>query len=188
MANLEEWFAKGLTQQEYVRSMEVHKEHLLTVYNEFRLEEDERVYLQTLQSEGLRAVIITADWCGDAMVNLPIFMRIAEESLIEARYLIRDENLELMDQYLTNGRARSIPIIVIFNQTGEEVAKWGPRASEVEGILGEMKKEMPPKDSPDFEAAFKIFAQKMADIFTKDQQIWNIVKSSQIETIKNRVQ
>ncbi|MCD7036498.1 thioredoxin family protein [Metabacillus sp. GX 13764] len=188
MAELEKWFAKGLTQEEYIRSMEQHKENLLVVYNSFYLEEDERVYLQTLQSEGLRAVVLTADWCGDAMVNLPIFMRMAQESCLEARYLIRDENLELMDQYLTNGRARSIPIIVFFNQQGDEIAKWGPRAQQVEAIVGEMKKNLPPKESPEFEAAFKQFAGEISSRFTTDQSIWDAVKDSLMESLKNRVQ
>ncbi len=93
--------------------------------------------LQKLQKKKLRALVITADWCGDAMVNVPIFMRIANEALIDARYFIRDENLDLMDQYLTNGTARSIPIIVIIDQDGNEVGKRGPRSAEAQRFVDE---------------------------------------------------
>lgn len=37
--------------------------------------------------------------------------RISEVANIDMRLLIRDENLELMDQYLTNGTARAIPLL-----------------------------------------------------------------------------
>src|SRR5690606_24737899 len=108
--------------------MEKHKENLLHVYNQTTLTASEREFLQGLQAKQLKAIILTADWCGDAMVNVPIFMHIAQEAMLEARFLIRDENLELMDQYLTNGTSRSIPIFIFLDKDGNEIGKWGPRA------------------------------------------------------------
>lgn len=134
---LNEWFAKGLTERTYVHNMEKNRENLLTVYNQYAIHQKEKELLQKLQKKKLRALVITADWCGDAMVNVPIFMRIASEALIEARYFIRDEHLDLMDQYLTNGTARSIPIIVIIDQDGNEVGKWGPRSTEAQRFVDE---------------------------------------------------
>ena len=40
-----------------------------------------------------------------------------------------------MDQYLTNGTARSIPIFIFIDEKGEEKAVWGPRAKEVQEIV-----------------------------------------------------
>lgn len=81
---------------------------------------------------GLRSkwiwLVITEGWCGDAAQNIPIIEKIAAASPnIETRYILRDENLELMDRYLTNA-ARSIPkLIVLDAETFEEVGTWGPR-------------------------------------------------------------
>ena len=76
-------------------------------------------------------LIITEGWCGDAAQNLPVVEKIAAESEnIETRYVLRDENLELMDQYLTNS-ARSIPVLIALDaDTLEEVGTWGPRPKE----------------------------------------------------------
>lgn len=134
---LNEWFTKGLAERTYVHNMEKNRENLLTVYNQYAIHQKEKELLQKLQKKKLRALVITADWCGDAMVNVPIFMRIANEALIDVRYFIRDENLDLMDQYLTNGTARSIPIIVIIDQDGNEVGKWGPRSAEAQRFVDE---------------------------------------------------
>lgn len=73
-------------------------------------------------------LIITEGWCGDAAQNIPIIEKIAAENdLIETRYVLRDENLELMDAYLTNN-ARSIPkLIALDAETLEELGTWGPR-------------------------------------------------------------
>ncbi|MCM2676945.1 thioredoxin family protein [Alkalicoccobacillus plakortidis] len=169
MEDLNQWFEKGLSRYAYIHSMQVKQENLLKIYNSFHLDPFEKESLQSLQPKKYRALIITADWCGDAMVNLPIFMRIADEALIETRYFIRDDHLELMDQYLTNGTARSIPIIVVIDQDGNEVMKWGPRAPELEELVAERKAKLPEKESLDFEAAFKQFANEMGETYTQDQ-------------------
>ena len=62
-------------------------------------------------------------------------MKIAETANIEVRFLLRDQNLELMDQYLTNGKSRSIPIYIFIDKDGKEVAVWGPRAPEVQAFV-----------------------------------------------------
>lgn len=73
-------------------------------------------------------LIITEGWCGDAAQSIPVIEKIADEnSNIETKYILRDENLELMDQYLTNG-GRSIPkLIALDAETLEEIGTWGPR-------------------------------------------------------------
>ena len=85
-------------------------------------------------------LIITEGWCGDAAQNIPIIEKIASESAnIETRYVLRDENLELMDKYLTY-HARSIPkLIALEAETLEEIGTWGPRPQTAMDYFFEMK-------------------------------------------------
>ncbi|KYG27070.1 thioredoxin family protein [Alkalihalobacillus trypoxylicola] len=191
MPNLSAWFEKGLSKNEYIRAMEVHKDNLLNVYNHFELPDEEKKQLWELQDKGLKAVIITADWCGDAMVNLPILMRIADEALIETRYLIRDENLELMDQYLTNGKSRSIPIVIFLNESNQEIGKWGPRAPEVQKLVEQIKNEKripEDKNAPGYEEAFKAFVKEMTTMFRENQDIWGLIKEDLCTELNNAVE
>ena len=85
-------------------------------------------------------LIITEGWCGDAAQNIPVIEKIAAESdKIETRYILRDENLGLMDQYLTAG-ARSIPkLIAIDPETDEVLGTWGPRPAAGQSLFAQMK-------------------------------------------------
>jgi hypothetical protein len=85
-------------------------------------------------------LIITEGWCGDAAQNIPIIEKIARGgSNIETRYVLRDENLSLMDAYLTEG-ARSIPkLIALDTETLEELGTWGARPAAAQKLFGEMK-------------------------------------------------
>jgi len=85
-------------------------------------------------------LIITEGWCGDAAQNIPTIEKIAAESpSIETRYVLRDENLELMDAHLTNN-ARSIPkLIALDAETLEEIGTWGPRPQAAMDYFYEMR-------------------------------------------------
>lgn len=85
-------------------------------------------------------LILTEGWCGDAAQNIPIIEKIARESLnIKTRYVLRDESLELMDNYLTNG-GRAIPkLICVDAETFEEIGAWGSRPQDADNYFREMK-------------------------------------------------
>jgi len=85
---------------------------------------------------------LTEGWCGDAAQNVPAIEKVAAASeLIETRYILRDENLELMDQYLTNG-ARSVPKLIALDASTREVLfTWGARPAEAQALHGRRKGE-----------------------------------------------
>ncbi|WP_370543226.1 thioredoxin family protein [Geomicrobium sp. JCM 19055] len=60
-----------------------------------------------------------------------------------------------MDQYLTNGTARSIPIFIFIDDEGHEVAKWGPRAPEVQERVSALMSKLPEKTAPNYDEEFK---------------------------------
>lgn len=181
---LEKWFEKGMTFAEYRATMNVNQKETDDVYEQLQFTQEDEQWLEQLATRNLRGVVLTADWCGDAAVNVPIIQRIAEKSNIELRFLVRDDNLELMDQYLTNGTARAIPIFVFFNEEGEETNVWGPRSEEVQQLVASLRGDLPDKEAPDFEekqqAMYRTFKEKV----TTDPSIWRTV----IESVKTKLQ
>ncbi|SMB82861.1 hypothetical protein SAMN00120144_2232 [Hymenobacter roseosalivarius DSM 11622] len=86
---------------------------------------------------------LTEGWCGDAAQIVPVIEAIvkAANGKLESRYLLRDENLDLMDRYLTDG-GRSIPkLIVLHADTLAEAATWGPRPVPVQAMFLELKSQ-----------------------------------------------
>ena len=88
-------------------------------------------------------LVLTEAWCGDAAQSVPVMHALATlNPLIELRLLMRDENPELMDRYLTNGVSRSIPkLIGIDTATLEELFTWGPRPAPLQEDFMRMKAE-----------------------------------------------
>ncbi|OEK03611.1 hypothetical protein BFP97_19740 [Roseivirga sp. 4D4] len=72
-------------------------------------------------------LVITEGWCGDAAQNLPFLNKMAElNPNIDLRFVLRDENLPLIDAFLTNG-GRSIPKLIALDDSLEVLGTWGPR-------------------------------------------------------------
>lgn len=105
------------------------------------INEDLRIITQNLEGKWLW-LVLTEGWCGDAAQNIPIIVKIAElNSNIELKFLLRDENLDLMNQYLTNG-GKAIPKLIILKQNSlEEINTWGPRPKVIQDwVVAERKK------------------------------------------------
>ena len=85
-------------------------------------------------------LILTEGWCGDAAQNVPVIEKIAGESVnITTLYILRDENLELMNQFLTDG-ARSVPkLIALDAETLGVTGTWGPRPAPAQELFYESK-------------------------------------------------
>ncbi len=81
-------------------------------------------------------LLISETWCGDAAQVSPIIANMAAASPnITLRIVLRDENLDLMDQFLTNG-GRSIPKLIAFDKaTGEILFNWGPRPQAAQDLV-----------------------------------------------------
>ena len=92
-----------------------------------------------------RLLALSEDWCGDAANILPVAARLAESSPgLELRVLPRDDNPDLMDAHLTNGRSRSIPVIMLLDADGCERGWWGPRPASLQKWVMEEGMKMEP--------------------------------------------
>ncbi|MGJ7912413.1 thioredoxin family protein [Neobacillus sp. LXY-1] len=183
MTELLSWFQKGMTVKEYIDSMDKNKTKMLSIYEKFVVDEESINKLAALKSRELRVIVLTEDWCGDAMLNNPILFRIAEAAGIEIRCLLRDQNLELMDQYLTNGTSRAIPIFIFIDQEGSEVAVWGPRAPEMQALVERERTNLPDREAPDFQEKQLAMYKRLVASYQTDETIWQTVADSIISKL-----
>jgi thiol-disulfide isomerase/thioredoxin len=98
--------------------------------------------ISRLQSLTLRFtwLVISEGWCGDAAQVLPILDKLAKTTdNINLKIVLRDDNPELMDLFLTNN-TRSIPKLIILDENNEVKATWGPRPQGGSDLVSGYKK------------------------------------------------
>ena len=124
---------------------------------------DKTLKISTETSEALNKLtdnftllVLAEGWCGDAAQILPVINKIAESSSkIDLKIVCRDENEDLMNQFLTNG-GKAIPKVIIVNNKNEVLNAWGPRPSEATKMVND----------------YKAIHRGLDDNFKKGLQIW----------------
>lgn len=86
--------------------------------------------------------VLMEGWCHDGAQNVPLLAAAAQCSpFIELSLILRDENPEIMNKYLTHG-TRGIPKLVCVDCATEmELGSWGPRPTEIQNKVIAFKRE-----------------------------------------------
>ncbi len=85
-------------------------------------------------------LVISESWCGDAAQILPILHKMSETTpAVDLVVVFRDQNNELMEEFLTNG-GKAIPKVLVLNKgTLEVLADWGPRPDGAQKAVDDYK-------------------------------------------------
>ena len=122
--------------KEYI-ALNQHRMH--RVEKTFALSEKLKQEIENLKSKTYW-LVLTEHWCGDASQILPALDKIAtaSEGKIEMKLVYRDQNLKLMDQYLTNN-GRSIPKLIQLDSDYTVSGVWGPRPAVAQKLVTKLK-------------------------------------------------
>ncbi len=170
MKSEKDYFDEAISLSTYMEKMKDHKENSYKIYEQFDVPQDDE-FIALLIEKKPSILVITEDWCGDAMLNNAILRKIAEAAELDVRTVYRDEDTDLIDKHLTNG-GRSIPIYLLLNEKGEVEAKWGPRASSIQEYVMNKRKELPASDAPDFTEKQNDFYATIMTRYTTKPELW----------------
>ena len=170
MKTEQQYFEEAISLNEYMDKMCINKENIQVIYDQFHMPQYDE-FITLLKEKSPRILGITEDWCGDAMLNNSIIRRVAEAADVEVRVVYRDQTLDLMDRYLTNG-GRSIPVYLLLNQQGEVISKWGPRAPKLQEYVLKLRQDLPNSEDPTFKDKQKQFIEKITAEYISTPEYW----------------
>lgn len=102
----------------------------------FKLREDLQNAIDNIKKP-IHWLVITEHWCGDASQINPIINKVAvaSQGKIDLRFIYRDENELLIDAHLTDGRSRSIPILIQLDENYNLISSYGPRPAVAQDLV-----------------------------------------------------
>ena len=104
-------------------------------------------------------LVLTESWCGDAAHIVPVINKVAElNSNINFRLVLRDENEDLMNEFLTNG-GKAIPKLIALDEQNDVIGEFGSRPSIATQLVEEYKKEYG-KLTPEFKEDLQVWYNK----------------------------
>jgi thiol-disulfide isomerase/thioredoxin len=103
---------------------------------------DEAVKIINAFDKKVTWLVLTESWCGDAAQTMPMINKVAEiGDNISLKVILRDENLDIMNRFLTNNTMSIPKLIMVSDETGEVIGEWGSRPSIATQMVMDYKKE-----------------------------------------------
>jgi hypothetical protein len=137
-----ERFAQGMTFPQYLDQMTTNKDKFVETLEAVRVDPQARAAFADRRGT-LNVLVITEDWCGDALTNFPVLAKMVEGlPNVEMRVFLRDQNPDLMDQYLNRGIFKSIPVFVFFDGAMKEVARFVERPPRITEYMEQKQLEL----------------------------------------------
>jgi hypothetical protein len=130
-----ERFAQGLTIPEYAAQMQTNQDAFARLLAEAPVRPEDREALRALGRK-IKILVITEDWCPDSLRTIPAVARLVDGlPEVEMRVFLRDDNPDVMDQYLKRGQFRAIPVFAVFDEEMNEVGRMIEAKMNVVGQL-----------------------------------------------------
>ena len=150
-------FDQGVSYETYMGQIKVNKARFEDFYNNFRVTAEDTAALKELVGKAngpAKMLVLGEDWCGDVIRGLPVLARIAEASGMQMTVFPRDENHDIMNEFLKNGQWMSIPVAVFYTKDHEYISHWIERPEiaeqEMEQIEKDIRAENPDINDQDF--------------------------------------
>ena len=139
---IKEGKSTGVDQNENLYNFtKLNNQRMKRLDKQTRLSEQALEKTQTIKKD-FTWLVLTESWCGDAAQTLPVINKFAEANeKIDLKVVLRDENEDLMNHFLTDGN-KSIPkLIVLDNASNKVVGSWGPRSERAAKMVTDYKEK-----------------------------------------------
>jgi hypothetical protein len=122
-----ERFAQGLTYDQWIAAIDRNQDRFQENYDATELsEEDMRAFGELIvRPDGpARCLALGEAWCPDVFRGLPVMARVAEASGMELRVFFRDQNKDIMAEFLKEGQHESIPTFAFYTRDHRYLCHW----------------------------------------------------------------
>jgi thiol-disulfide isomerase/thioredoxin len=170
-----ERYAAGFTYDEYLAQIKVNKNWFQQIYDDFQLQPGDAEFFRKVARDPngpSKMMVIGEDWCPDVYRGMPVMARIAEASGMEMRVFARDSEMDVMNEFLKEGKWASIPTVVFYTKDHQYICHWIERPAvadrEMEEITAKVQQEMPDAQDHQIRAAARPYNQERYPIWQQE--------------------
>jgi thiol-disulfide isomerase/thioredoxin len=112
-------FESGLSYQEFLDQTKVNRDRFDMNYEGTTISDEDAAALKAVAAKEngpAKMLVLGEDWCPDVYRGMPVLAKIAEAAGIEFRAFPRDQNLDIMNEFLKDGEFQSIPTAVFYTK------------------------------------------------------------------------
>ena len=142
MAVTRERLEQGMTYEQFVAAMTKNQDRLHQSEQTTTIDPADVEFFRNIP-ETLDVLVLAEDWCGDVISNLPVLAKLAQESgKLQPRIFLRDQNDDLMQQFLKDGQFKSIPVMAPFDAQMRELGRFIERPAAFSALRASRREEL----------------------------------------------
>lgn len=142
-------FEQGLRYDQFLAQAKVNRDKFELYYSNPALTEQDISFFKkcaALPNGPAKVLALAEAWCGDVFRELPTAVRLAEATGMDLRIFLRDENPDIMNEFLLNGKARAIPVFIFYTKDTRYITHFTERSAgahkELAAILEQVRSEL----------------------------------------------
>jgi hypothetical protein len=127
-----ERFEQGISWADWMARIDRNQDKFAENYEGFMPDPADIFAIKDLVQRGnSKCLALGEAWCPDVFRGLPVIAKVAEQTGMDLKIFFRDENLDIMNEFLNRGEFQSIPTLVFYNQDHQYLGHWIERAKKV---------------------------------------------------------
>ena len=144
-----ERFAQGISYEEWLKRIDRNQDKFVENYEGTRPNAEDVAAIKALMAKAggpARCLALGEPWCPDVFRGLPAAAKLCEATGLELRIFFRDQNLDIMSEFLNKGEFQSIPTLVFYTKDMKYLGHWIERSQKtrdempmLQGITGKMR-------------------------------------------------
>ena len=130
-------YEQGISWAEWMATIDRNEEKFAENYEGFDPEPADVAAIKGMVDRGATKCLALGEaWCTDVVRGLPVIAKVSEQTGLDLKIFFRDQNLDIMNEFLKRGEFMSIPVFVFYTKDHRYLGHWIERAEKV-------KDEMP---------------------------------------------
>jgi hypothetical protein len=129
-----ERYQQGISWQQWMETIDRNQDQFAFNYEDHKLDQadvDAIKALMTKPNGPAKCLALGEPWCTDVVRGLPVMARLAEATGIDLKIFFRDQNLDIMQEFLYKGEHQSIPTLVFYTKDHKYIGHWIEKAKKV---------------------------------------------------------
>ena len=142
-----ERLAQGITWKQWMEQIDRNEEKFQFNYDDHKLDSSDVEAIKAAMSKagGVTCLAIGEAWCPDVVRGMPVIAKLAEATGMDLKIFFRDQNIDIMNEFLYKGEFQSIPTLVFYDGNQNQLGVWHERAQKARDempIMGEIRTKM----------------------------------------------
>jgi hypothetical protein len=128
-----ERLSQGITYAEWSAQIDRNQEKFQYNYETTEPNHDDVAAIKAAMAKpgGPATVLALGEaWCPDVVRGMPVIAKLCEATGLDLKIFFRDQNLDIMNEFLYKGEFQSIPTLVFYSEDMKQLGTWHERAQK----------------------------------------------------------